>query len=202
MADGIGRREANKEATRKALSDAAKALFVERGYESTTIRDIADRAGVNERTFYRYFDGKEGLVAESARGGIEAILRQIRERPAEEEPMAVVETAMLAAGRRWSSRTTPLWFVSDGPTPFQTVRRFWPRALRNIESSVAEALLERGGGDPTDPDPDDAFKAEVTARAAVAVLRSVIARYRSSEGEGREPDLEGLMREGFALLRP
>ena len=58
----IGRREANKRATRSALQDAASRLFAEHGFGGTTVRDIADAAGVTERTFFRYFAGKEELM--------------------------------------------------------------------------------------------------------------------------------------------
>ena len=58
-AEPVGRREANKRATREALSRAAQTLFTEQGFAATTVRDIADAAGVTERTFFRYFESKE-----------------------------------------------------------------------------------------------------------------------------------------------
>jgi AcrR family transcriptional regulator len=53
------RRDAN--ATRSALLDAAAELFAERGYDRTTVRDIAGRAGVNQALLFRYFGSKEAL---------------------------------------------------------------------------------------------------------------------------------------------
>jgi AcrR family transcriptional regulator len=55
------RRDAN--ATRAALLDAAAELFAERGYDRTTVRDIAGRAGVNQALLFRYFGSKEALYA-------------------------------------------------------------------------------------------------------------------------------------------
>ena len=60
----LGRRETKKLAVRAAVERAARQLFAEHGYEATSVRQIADAAGVAERTFYRYFDGKEGLIAD------------------------------------------------------------------------------------------------------------------------------------------
>jgi AcrR family transcriptional regulator len=55
-------------ATRQALRDAAFALFAERGYDRTTVRDIATRAGVNQALLFRYFGSKEALFAEVTSG--------------------------------------------------------------------------------------------------------------------------------------
>lgn len=51
-------------ATRQALLDAAAALFTERGYDRTTVRAIAARAGVNQALLFRYFGSKRALFGE------------------------------------------------------------------------------------------------------------------------------------------
>jgi AcrR family transcriptional regulator len=59
-------------ATRAALLDAAAALFAERGFDRTTVRDIAHRAGANQALLFRYFGSKDALFEEvMARGGRE-----------------------------------------------------------------------------------------------------------------------------------
>ncbi|MFC4949851.1 TetR/AcrR family transcriptional regulator [Pseudonocardia sp. GCM10023141] len=55
-------------ATRRALLDAARELFASDGYDATTVRAVADRAGVNQALLFRYFGNKEGLFAEAIRG--------------------------------------------------------------------------------------------------------------------------------------
>jgi AcrR family transcriptional regulator len=55
-------------ATRQALLDAAIGLFAERGYDRTTVRDIATRAGVNQSLLFRYFGSKEALFATATAG--------------------------------------------------------------------------------------------------------------------------------------
>lgn len=52
-------------ATRGALLGAARELFAERGYDGTTVRGVADRAGVNQALLFRYFGNKEALFAEA-----------------------------------------------------------------------------------------------------------------------------------------
>lgn len=55
-------------ATRQSLLDAATELFAERGYDRTTVRDIATRAGVNQALLFRYFGSKEAVFAEATAG--------------------------------------------------------------------------------------------------------------------------------------
>ncbi len=58
-------RRRDSAATRQALRDAAVELFAERGYDRTTVRDIAARAGVNQALLFRYFGSKEALFVEA-----------------------------------------------------------------------------------------------------------------------------------------
>ena len=60
MAEDVPRRR-DADATRAALLTAARELFAERGFEQTTVRDIAARAGVNQALLFRYFGSKDGL---------------------------------------------------------------------------------------------------------------------------------------------
>ena len=55
------RREAQARQTQGHIADAARELFVERGYVSTSIRDVAERAGVSVQTIYNAFDGKAAI---------------------------------------------------------------------------------------------------------------------------------------------
>lgn len=61
-------RRRDSAATRQALRDAATELFAERGYDRTTVRDIAMRAGVNQALLFRYFGSKEALFEEATSG--------------------------------------------------------------------------------------------------------------------------------------
>ncbi|MGC5413284.1 TetR family transcriptional regulator, partial [Streptomyces sp. DT225] len=56
------RRPAKKPPMRDVLAEAAFALFLERGFERTTVDDIVARAGVGRRSFFRYFPSKEDAV--------------------------------------------------------------------------------------------------------------------------------------------
>jgi AcrR family transcriptional regulator len=56
------RREQHKSRTRSALQEAAVELFALQGYDATTTEQIAEKAGVSPRTFFRYFQSKEAVL--------------------------------------------------------------------------------------------------------------------------------------------
>jgi AcrR family transcriptional regulator len=80
-------RKRDSAATRAALLDAAAKLFAERGYDRTTVRDIAAEAGVNQALLFRYFGSKDALFASVMAGQGRAVLE---EEPPERLPAAVL----------------------------------------------------------------------------------------------------------------
>ena len=76
-------------ATREALADAGRALFATVGYDATTVRAIADRAGVNQSLLFRYFGSKEGLFSA-------AVLDKATELLAEVPRAALLERTLAA----------------------------------------------------------------------------------------------------------
>ncbi|MEV0108203.1 helix-turn-helix domain-containing protein [Nocardia sp. NPDC050799] len=100
---GPGLRELKKERTRRSLLLTAYRLFEEKGYEATTISEIARVAEVSQGTFFNYFGTKEDLIfgdrSDIAEAGLEALRRRDpRDSPA--DAVARAFEAMLAAERR------------------------------------------------------------------------------------------------------
>ena len=58
----VGRRERKKRETRRRILNAASTLFAERGFDATTVDDLADAADVSRATFFNYFEEKSGVV--------------------------------------------------------------------------------------------------------------------------------------------
>ncbi|MEU9243340.1 TetR/AcrR family transcriptional regulator [Streptomyces shenzhenensis] len=79
-----GLRERTRRAVQKEITDAANALFLERGYEETTIGDIAAAVGMSQRSVFRYFPTKEDLVVGKFDFVADDMLQALRERPAGE----------------------------------------------------------------------------------------------------------------------
>lgn len=83
-----GLRERTRRAIQREITEAAERLFVERGYESTTIDDIAAAVGMSRRTLYRYFSSREDVVLGKLDFVADEILAALRARP-EGEPVWV-----------------------------------------------------------------------------------------------------------------
>lgn len=183
-----GRREAHKRATRAAIRAAADGLIAAQGFEATTVRQIADAAGVTERTFYRYFDGKEGLVAAEMTAWMDNLYAAIVARPEREGPVAAVRAALAAlveeAGE--GPRREILWAFTDNPAALRSMRRAGTRPLLRLEGLITRALLEREA-DATGREPDR-FECELIARTVVGALRTIGAeRRRSPRARPTEP---------------
>lgn len=70
-------REQKRRDTRRRMLEAARRLFEEHGYDQTTVEMIAADAGVSARTFHRYFDTKDGVVAEAGAGIVRRALDEL-----------------------------------------------------------------------------------------------------------------------------
>ena len=77
-------RERKKYATRKAIEDVAWELFTERGYAATSVDDIAGRASVAPRTFFRYFPTKEDVLYGEPHEAMAALGEAFHARPVDE----------------------------------------------------------------------------------------------------------------------
>jgi AcrR family transcriptional regulator len=76
-----GLREITRQAVRKQITEAANELFVERGYENTTIEDIAAEVGMSQRSVFRYFETKEDIVVGKFDYVADDMLKALRARP-------------------------------------------------------------------------------------------------------------------------
>ncbi|GAA1635631.1 TetR family transcriptional regulator [Nonomuraea maheshkhaliensis] len=150
----MGLRERKKEKTRLAILDAALDLFLEQGYESTTVEQIAGAVEISPRTFFRYFTNKDHLAMWFHDHGEEIMLETLAERPADEPPF----TALMHALRAVLADV-------EGSTPDDALRFLKLRRLLDgnphlvgksvargaqTERRLAEVIAARRGVDPDD----------------------------------------------------
>jgi AcrR family transcriptional regulator len=98
--DHMGLRERKKLRTRRAIAGAALRLFAERGFDETTISDIAAAADVSPRTFFSYFPSKDDVVFAEMDERLADVRAGLAERPSGETPLGTfrrVAEALLRA---------------------------------------------------------------------------------------------------------
>jgi AcrR family transcriptional regulator len=92
----MGRREDKRELTRQQMFNAAAILFSEKGYESTSIEDVTEKADVSKGTFYYHFESKEALVVELRRsllaGNLDEAMQLLEEK---QPPLMILERLLL-----------------------------------------------------------------------------------------------------------
>jgi AcrR family transcriptional regulator len=77
----LGLRERKKQQTRETIARVALRLFAERGYEQTTLADIAEAANVSPRTIFAYYDGKEDILFCRETSSLEQLSEALEQRP-------------------------------------------------------------------------------------------------------------------------
>ncbi len=166
-----GLRERKKADTRRALSDAALQLTLERGLDNVTREDIADLAGVSLRTFSNYFSTKYEALAYRQTERLRRSVALLRERPGDEALWTSITEAMLgpveddfAASEADENSTPTRAELAEVRKVLMNsnIRGAFPRALFD---DFVSAIAERTGTDPhRDPYP----------RLAAAVLHAVV----------------------------
>ncbi|MFD3514007.1 TetR/AcrR family transcriptional regulator [Streptomyces sp. NPDC058657] len=166
-----GLRERKKRRTRDALLRAALELFTTKGYERTTVDEIADAVEVSQRTFFRYFASKEDVAFTVVSMVEERFLAAVRERPAGEAPLTALRNAVMWA---WDSVGEAIEAVIPIELHMRTYQMIEStpallavhlRRSTELEDAMARAIAEREGLD---------FDADPRPRIAVAAFGGVM----------------------------
>ncbi|NEY31158.1 TetR family transcriptional regulator [Streptomyces sp. PRKS01-65] len=178
-----GLRERKKRRTRDALLRAALELFTARGYERTTVDDIAEAVDVSQRTFFRYFASKEEAAFFVARLAEARFVDAVRARPPGEPPLEALRQSLAES---WGS----IGEAIEQLVPLELHMRFYQviettpallaahlRRATELEEEIARVIAEREGLD-VDADP----RPRVVVAVFGAVMR-VTERIWSARGE-------------------
>ena len=136
---------------KERLELAALDLYATRGYDHTTIGDVAAHAGVTSRTYFRYFPDKREVLFGGADGLRDRISRSLRDAPADMPPLAAVLHAMSTCEDLYHLREHEHLRRRDAIIGTSgELREREARKLASIAADVAGGLVERGS------DPDNA----------------------------------------------
>jgi AcrR family transcriptional regulator len=171
------------------LREAAMELYVERGYEQTTVAEIAERAGLTARTFFRYFtDKREVLFAGSAelQDSLVSALAAAPESASAMDAIAVsldAAATMLGQHRDYSRQRQSVIAANQELRERELVK------MSTLATALADGLRRRGVPDP---------KASLAAEAGVAVFRVAFERWVTEPGDR---ELAQIMRESLEQLK-
>jgi AcrR family transcriptional regulator len=169
MSTELGLRERKKQRTRRAIADAAKRLFLKRGFEQVSIAEIARAADVSEQTIFNYFPRKEDLVYERMDTFEQELLAAVGQRPESESALRAFggfildrSDAMAGDGGRRVAELTRL--VNASPSLMARERQ----VVAGYTDALAAQLAEETGASPDDIEP------RLVAEAMMAFHRSLI----------------------------
>jgi AcrR family transcriptional regulator len=170
------------------LRDAAMELFLQRGYEQTTVADIAERAGLTSRTFFRYFADKREVLFARSDELQQTLVDAVQGAPADASPMAAVAAALDTAAamigtNREHSRSRQTVIDSSAELRERELIK-----LASLAAALAAGLRRRGVPDP---------QAGLAAETGLAVLRVAFPQWIQ---EPAERPLADVMRESLADL--
>lgn len=172
------------------LTQAAYELFAERGYERTTVAEIAERAGLTERTFFRYFTDKREVLFDGATTLRDLMLKAVAEAPPDAPVLDAVAAGLLAIGEAFPPENLPASRRRQALIDAHAdLRERELIKMAGYSADLASALRDRGVGEPT---------ASLAAEAGIAIFKVAFTRWIA---EGDRTGLASLMRESLTELR-
>ena len=164
-----GLRERKKRETRQRISDIATVLFVRRGFDTVKVSEIAELAGVSEKTIYNYFPTKEALVFDQADSQMEALASALRRRDRGVSPTHAIVQELKKESERFGDAIAdarldflPAFGEMIRSTP--SLRAAWAEHRNHLVDAITEILASEAGVDPGEPEPT------VAARALVSLV--------------------------------
>jgi AcrR family transcriptional regulator len=170
-----GLRERKKQRTRELIAQAALELFLERGFDAVTIADVAQRADVDVKTIYNYYDSKADLFYHRLEELQDSLLAAIRERPDGESVLAAFSRFLLASqGYLGDERATArLRAVTEMIVGSPTLLAYEEQVYARFAAALAELLVSETAANPGDAEPS------VVAYALIGLHRSLVAYVRA-----------------------
>lgn len=171
--------------TRGRLAKAALELYSERGYEQTTVAEIAKRAGLTERTFFRHYADKREVLFDGSSELQELFVTAVAEAPEPAAPIDAVAAGLEAVakvfvGRREHSRQRQAVIAANRELQERELIK-----LASMSAALAGALRRRGVAEPA---------ASLAAEAGIAVFKVGFERWIAAS---EEREMSQLMRESM-----
>ena len=176
---------------RADMISIAAELFAQKGYRATTVREIADAAGILSGSLYHHFDSKESIGDEILSGFINEVLANYRAAvDSAPDPRAALEQIVRSTSRTLSQHRAALTMLQNDWNYFATQPRFayLPKALREIER-IWIGQLELGKQ-------ASLFRTDLDAKLTYRLLQDVLwvpAQWRRTRGYSTDQVVDGFL---------
>jgi AcrR family transcriptional regulator len=145
MATGL--RERKKRETREALTRTALELFAERGYDETTLAEIAEAAGVSTRTIFAYFPSKEDILFANTQAMCDALGHALAERPAGTDALTALRDFILGSAHEKTELDQKLGRLIARDATLASHKR---ARISQLQEALAAAIADDLGVGPDD----------------------------------------------------
>jgi AcrR family transcriptional regulator len=169
----LSQRELRRSTTRQALAAQALRLFAERGFDDTTVEDIAAAAGVSPRTFFLHFGSKAAAAFPDHDERVTDFRARLRALDAGGDPIWQLRAMVVAgvAAQESEQRKTRYRLLEMVPA----LRDEDARTDRDYELAIAEFLEARWGSSP-----EAELRSHAAANVIIGVLRAALIAWSSS----------------------
>jgi AcrR family transcriptional regulator len=172
------------------LYEAALELYAKRGFENTTVAEIAKHAGVTERTFFRHFADKREVLFGRTGEFEEALVNTVANAPDSMPLVDVLATGLEAAGAQLpdhrTARKRHAIIAANAGLRERDLSKY-----ASLSAALVETLRERGLGDPD---------ATIVAEVAIAVFRTAFELWISDPTDRDFPELVRESLDGLKVL--
>ena len=185
------RRQAHKLRTERALQQAALALFGEQGYDTTTTDEIAERAGVSPRTFFRYFPTKESVLFVGEYGWLQSFNKEFLAQPDELSDLDAMRATLHALAPDLAKRRAALTLYERAVASSPTLRGGVYDHQQQDIVAIAAAIATRREL------PEADLSCTTLATVVLLTYRNSLMRWLAGPAS---VDIRRLIAEGFDLL--
>jgi AcrR family transcriptional regulator len=153
---------------RGRLVRAALELYIERGYDQTTVAEIAGRAGLTERTFFRHFADKREVLFDRSHELRDLLAGSVAASPGSTAPLDAIAEALDAASGQFEERRDTVRQRQTVVAANAELRERELIKLASLADAIAEALRARGVTEPA---------ASLAAEAGIAMFKIAFERW-------------------------
>lgn len=185
-----GLRERKQRETRARIAAKGFALFLERGYDQTTLDDIADAAGISRRTFFSYYKSKDDIIIAWQLDGWQAMLAQLRTVSPDLTPLDAVRDMLVQNTAGFESEQMKT--IDAMMRSSDTLMARKPAVYLLQEASLYEALCDVWR------QPERRTALRMVAMVAIGTMRIAIETWRAEQGTRSAADV---LQDAFSNLR-